>query len=380
MKSTVDSLCAIFLLSVAFCSVVVMMSRRTVFALDSPPASCSDPTYRQFDFWTGDWDVFDVGNPTKVAHARIDSILEGCVLREDYRNMSGHEGQSFTIYDASRKLWHQTWVTSDGVLLEIEGRFEDGEMVLSGKNQKGEIVRGTWKSMNGEVREVAQKSADDGKTWDPWFDIMFRRAPEVASTPDTAAIDNAIAEKKIVAALDTEYQDAVKRNDAATMDRILSNDFILVTSSGKTFTKSELLDEAKSGRMAYEHQEDTDQTVRLWGDTAVVTAKLWEKGAEDGKSFEYKLWFSDVYRRTPSVRVTTFGEATRRRASNEFTEYADFPDVSGVFSFLSRVTDIPGYLCRFNGRLRTSTPPQDARVTISVRKRSQTCKYVSAWL
>jgi ketosteroid isomerase-like protein len=312
MKSTVDWLCTIILFSVAYCSAVVMISRRTVFAQDSAPASCGDAAYHQFDFWTGDWDVFDVGSPTKVAHARVDTILQGCVLREDYRSKNGHEGQSFTIYDASRKLWHQTWVTSDGVLLEIEGRFDNNEIVLSGKNQKGELVRGAWKAVNGEVREFAQKSADDGKTWDPWFDIMFRRATEVPSTPSAAATDDATDEKKMVAALDTEYQDAVKRNDAATMDRILSDDFILVTSSGKTYTKSALLDEAKSGRTAYEHQEDTDKTVRLWGDIAVVTAKLWEKGTEDGKPFEYKLWFSDVYRRTPTGWRYVFAQSAYR--------------------------------------------------------------------
>lgn len=312
MKSTVDWLCTIILFSVAYCSVVVMISRRAVVAQDSAPATCGDAAYHQFDFWTGDWDVFDVGSPTKVAHARVDSILEGCVLREDYRSKNGHEGQSFTIYDASRKLWHQTWVTSDGVLLEIEGRFDKNEMVLSGKNQKGELVRGAWKAVNGEVREFAQKSADDGKTWDPWFDIMFRRATEVPSTPSAAAIDDATAEKKVVAALDAEYQEAVKRNDAVRMDRILSDNFILVTSSGKTYTKSELLDEAKSGRMVYEHQEDSDKTVRLWGDTAVVTAKLWEKGTEGGKPFEYKLWFSDVYRRTPTGWRYVFAQSAYR--------------------------------------------------------------------
>jgi hypothetical protein len=44
----------------------------------------------------------------------------------------------------------------------------------------------------------------------------------------------------------------------------------------------------------------TDRTVRVWGDTAVVTAKLREKGIEDGKPFDYTLWFSDTYVRTPS--------------------------------------------------------------------------------
>lgn len=92
---------------------------------------------------------------------------------------------------------------------------------------------------------------------------------------------------KVVAALDTEYQAAVKNNDAAAMDRILAEDFVLVTGLGKTFTKADLLEEARSKRMVYEHQEDSAQKVRVWGDTAVVTALLWARGTEEGKPFDY---------------------------------------------------------------------------------------------
>src|SRR6266478_9930874 len=103
-------------------------------------------------------------------------------------------------------------------------------------------------------------------------------------------------DKKAVAALDTQYQAAVEKIDAATMDRILADDFILVTGNGKTFTKADLLKEARKGTVVYEHQSDTEQTVRVWGDTAVVTAKLWEKGrTQGGKSFDKTLWFSDTY-------------------------------------------------------------------------------------
>ena len=55
-------------------------------------------------------------------------------------------------------------------------------------------------------------------------------------------------------------------------------------------TKAELLAEARSTDVVYEHQEDTRQTVRLWGSTAVVTALLWVKGTDQGKPFDYKLW------------------------------------------------------------------------------------------
>jgi ketosteroid isomerase-like protein len=84
-----------------------------------------------------------------------------------------------------------------------------------------------------------------------------------------------------IIALDNEYQTAVERNDFATMDRILAEDFVLVTGSGKVFTKADLIEEARSGRIVYEHQRDTHQTVRVWGDAAVITALLSAKGTED---------------------------------------------------------------------------------------------------
>jgi ketosteroid isomerase-like protein len=115
---------------------------------------------------------------------------------------------------------------------------------------------------------------------------------------------------KIIAALDTQYQAAVQRNDAATMEHILADDFVLVTGSGKTYTKADLLNEAQSGHTVYERQEDTAQTVRIWGDTAVVTAKLWEKGTTDGKPFDKTLWFSDVYVRTKAGWRYVFGQAS----------------------------------------------------------------------
>ncbi|MFL6546975.1 MAG: nuclear transport factor 2 family protein, partial [Candidatus Udaeobacter sp.] len=62
----------------------------------------------------------------------------------------------------------------------------------------------------------------------------------------------------------------------------------------------------------YEHQEDSAQKVRVWGDTAVVTALLWAKGTEDGKAFDYKLWFSDTYVRTPAGWRYVFAQASTR--------------------------------------------------------------------
>jgi ketosteroid isomerase-like protein len=118
-------------------------------------------------------------------------------------------------------------------------------------------------------------------------------------------------DENTAASLDARHQEAVKTNDAAITGRILADACVLVTGNGRKQTKADLLKESSSGEITYEHQEDTDRTVRVWNDTAVVTALLWAKGTQKGKSFDYKLWFSDVYVRTPSGWRYVFGQASR---------------------------------------------------------------------
>jgi len=107
-------------------------------------------------------------------------ILGGCVLRENYEQNDGLVGQSFTIYDAARKLWHQSWVTDRGLLLMIDGVFEGDTLTLQGplRSPGGEapdrLIRGQWRKEPGGVRETAETSDDGGKSWRPYFDIHFR--------------------------------------------------------------------------------------------------------------------------------------------------------------------------------------------------------------
>jgi hypothetical protein len=131
-----------------------------------------------------------------------------------------------------------------------------------------------------------------------------------ASTADRPSVEREIAR------LDTEYQAAVEKNDWRTMDRILHPGFTLVIGSGKVFSRADLIDSARNPQRIYDQQVEMPgtQQVRVFGkDTAVVTALLWLKGrvAKDGSEFDYKLWFSDTYVRTPAGWKYAFGQASR---------------------------------------------------------------------
>lgn len=132
----------------------------------------------------------------------------------------------------------------------------------------------------------------------------------LATLASIAANANPKSDQQAVSDLDTQYQAAVKINDATTMDRILADDFVVVTGTGRIYSKADLLTMARTNRVHYEHQDESEQTVRVWGDTAVVTAKLWGKGTDEGRPFDWHVWFSDTYVRTSSGWRYVHGQAS----------------------------------------------------------------------
>jgi hypothetical protein len=59
-----------------------------------PP--CSQEEAGQFDFWVGEWAVLTpVGD--MAGENRIQKILNGCVLHEQYQTPTGYRGESWTV-------------------------------------------------------------------------------------------------------------------------------------------------------------------------------------------------------------------------------------------------------------------------------------------
>jgi ketosteroid isomerase-like protein len=138
--------------------------------------------------------------------------------------------------------------------------------------------------------------------------LRLQSAPSIELPKPPPSVD-----AETVARLDTLYQTAVKANDAAIMDEILADDFVLVTDDGASLTKADLIKEAQQKRTTYEHHEvekDT-QKVRIWRDTAVVTALLRIKGKRDQDPFDYKVSVSETYVRTPTGWRYVFGQVSK---------------------------------------------------------------------
>jgi hypothetical protein len=137
---------------------------------------CAAPEASQFDFWIGDWDVFNPAGK-QVGTNRIERLYR-CGLHESW-NGQKLQGQSFNRWDADRGVWHQTWADSNGGLLLLEGVFRDGSMTLSdatvpGRKPGAALNEVRWTpSPDGSVRQLWRVSPDGGTTWSVVFDGRY---------------------------------------------------------------------------------------------------------------------------------------------------------------------------------------------------------------
>ena len=150
-----------------------------------PPPPCASEAHAAFDFWVGEWEVYQNGTDTKVASSSIERLHNGCAIREHWQPLRGGGGSSLNSLDPKTGRWHQTWVGSGGGRVEFVGGPVDGRMVLTGfwpgigGPGKDGLVRMTYSALeDGSVRQHGEASFDEGLTWTTSFDLIYRPASE----------------------------------------------------------------------------------------------------------------------------------------------------------------------------------------------------------
>jgi hypothetical protein len=141
--------------------------------------------YRQFDFWIGEWDVEAGGQHAGTNSVQL--ILGGCVIFENWTGARGMTGKSFNIYNAAKGKWQQTWVDSQGNVLELHGEFKDGMMRFTGESpnrQGGKTLHKLtfFPLEGGRVRQLWESSNDDGKTWNTVFNGLYFKKKTAAES------------------------------------------------------------------------------------------------------------------------------------------------------------------------------------------------------
>ncbi|MFP5232371.1 MAG: nuclear transport factor 2 family protein [Acidobacteriota bacterium] len=118
-------------------------------------------------------------------------------------------------------------------------------------------------------------------------------------------------ERTQVIALEHEWRQAVLSNDVSAMDRLLSDDYLGITSGGEVLTKAQQLDRMRERTLVITQLDTSETKIKLIGSIAIVTCLARVKGASEGGSIDGAYRYTRVYQRLPGGvwKVTNF-EAT----------------------------------------------------------------------
>jgi len=136
----------------------------------------------ELDFWLGEWDAtWEGGHGTN----RLTRTLRDRVILEEFDEApeSGGadalHGRSWSVYDADRQLWRQTWVDDQGSYLDLVGGRSDGWFTF----ERAAPERGPDARQRMVFRDVTptsfrwtwESSLDGGATWILRWEIDYRR-------------------------------------------------------------------------------------------------------------------------------------------------------------------------------------------------------------
>lgn len=143
------------------------------------PVGCDfDAGFAEFDFWVGEWTVYDNATGNLAGSNSIRKLEQGCLLQESWTSAAGGTGTSMNYYNPVTRQWRQLWVSAGRYSIDIAGGMDNGSMVLIGNIYyfSGNSIpfRGAWTPADaGSVRQFFEQFNAETGIWDVWFDGKY---------------------------------------------------------------------------------------------------------------------------------------------------------------------------------------------------------------
>jgi len=166
-----------------FIYLLILSITQSSFAQRLP---CSRPEFRQFDFWIGEWEAYDV-NGKKGGDSKISLILDSCIILEEWTSAGVQQGlryagKSFNSWNAAAQQWQQTWVDNTGNTTAFtKGKFENNKIVFTTdpfpySKDTTAVRRLTFFNLGlDKVRQLGEIRKDKGTSWTTEYDLEYRR-------------------------------------------------------------------------------------------------------------------------------------------------------------------------------------------------------------
>jgi hypothetical protein len=147
---------------------------------------CNSPEYRKFDFWIGEWEVFNLKGQ-KAGDSKISLLLDSCIILEEWTSATiqkglRYSGKSYNSYNRQTKNWQQFWVdNTGGSTFYNHGSLQQNKMVFQTENIRVNdstllTQRLTFYDLGPDkVRQHGETSTDNGQGWKTSYDLEYRR-------------------------------------------------------------------------------------------------------------------------------------------------------------------------------------------------------------
>src|ERR1700746_88167 len=95
--------------------------------------------------------------------------------------------------------------------------------------------------------------------------------------------------------VEEEFVDAIAKNDLEAIERFVTDDWIIINADGEIIDRERFLGVIKSAALTHEMMESDDIRVRVYGNSAVVSALTRSKGKFMGQEFTTRERSTDVF-------------------------------------------------------------------------------------
>jgi len=121
--------------------------------------ACCTAKYNQFDFWLGEWNVYDIQEKL----VGINSITKGsknCLIFENWVK-DARRGNSTFFYNSIDDSWNQIYTDNIGFVLKLKGNIFNNTMTL-----KSELIEGNNKKYYNQISWILNKDGSITQLWE----------------------------------------------------------------------------------------------------------------------------------------------------------------------------------------------------------------------
>jgi hypothetical protein len=169
---------------IALALAAVLLSGKS-WSVDSDSAPCDTPQHHQFDFWVGDWQVFDARTNQLVAFDRVEKHSQGCIVQQNLtmvtdlyrRQRVGYRMTGIGVNRFDGESWLELWADNQWGAIVLRGVPGAGKaMVLTTIiPSRNRDLRLEWERRpDGSVRALQYVAPAGSGKWELYGDLIYR--------------------------------------------------------------------------------------------------------------------------------------------------------------------------------------------------------------